>query len=224
MEKHNLSYLNLLKVRSLLVERGYVTPEAYDYLNLPEAPFRQTVAAKEFLASFRDRPDDMHLMEKYTLTTKDLQGIYDTLILAGLLSEYEYHARDRKAPDLEEIADTGSEDSTEVTLLNSSLELKCAVPERGHDVEPRKSFPRASVASRGVSAEHQHSGSKFDSPTAAGTCQQNLSKPCPKCGQASHPSTPDVCIYCGVVFSKAKQDPKYEGVAMWEADCSDRWS
>jgi len=224
MEKHSLSYPNLLKVRSLLVERGHLTPEAFDYLNLPEVPFRQTVSAKDFLASFRDRPDDLYLMEKYMLTAKDLQGIYDTLILAGLLSEYEYHARDRKAPELQGEAGTGAEDSTQITLLNSGLEMKCAVPERGHDVAPRKSFPSDSVASTGVSAEHQHAGPKFDSPAAAGTGQQNLSKPCPKCGQASDLSSPDVCIYCGVVFSKAKQDPKYDGVAIWEADSGDRWS
>ena len=78
-----------------------------------------TVPAKDFLASFRNRPDDIHLMDRFRLTAKDLRMIYERLIQAGLLSEYEYHCRDRKAPELEEPFTNVSETSTEVTLIKN---------------------------------------------------------------------------------------------------------
>lgn len=100
MEKHGLSYRHLLKVRDLLLEKGWIAREEFDYLNLPEASGPVTVPAKEFLASFRNRPDDLHLMNRFRLTAKELRKIYERLIQAGFLSEYEYHCRNRKAPEL----------------------------------------------------------------------------------------------------------------------------
>lgn len=222
MEKHDLSYPNLLKVKNLLVKRSYVAREEFDYLNLPDGPFQQSLSAKGFLASFRDRPDDLYLMERYELTAKELQGIYDTLILAGLMSEYEYHSRETKAPELEEPADTGHADSTEVTLLRDDLEPRCVIPERGHDIAPRKSFPNDSVASRAVSQGLQNVRPKFDSHAALSVGEEPGFGHCPKCGHPLHPASSDACVHCGVVFSKAKRDPKYEGIALWEFDCADR--
>jgi hypothetical protein len=222
MEKHDLSYPNLLKVRSILVKRSYVTQEEFDYLNLPDGPVQQSLSAKGFLASFRDRPDDLYLMERYKLTVKELQGIYDTLILAGLLSEYEYHSRIKKAPELEEAACTDCEDSTEVTLVRDDLEPRCVIPQRGGDIAPRKSFPHDSVTDRAALQGLQNTRPKFDSHAALSAGEEPGSRHCPKCGILAHPSSPDACIRCGVVFSKAKRDPKYEGVAVWEFECADR--
>ena len=119
MEKHGLSYRHLLKVKEMLLEKGWVTRGELDYLNPADASAQITVQAKEFLASFRNRPDDFHLMDRFRLTAKDLRKIYERLIQAGLLSEYEYHCRDRKAPELEEPFTNLSEASTEVTLIKN---------------------------------------------------------------------------------------------------------
>ena len=102
MEKHGLSYRHLLKVKEMLLDKGWVTRGELDYLNPADASAQMTVQAKDFLASFRNRPDDIHLMDRFRLTAKDLRKVYERLIQAGLLSEYEYHCRDRKAPELEE--------------------------------------------------------------------------------------------------------------------------
>jgi hypothetical protein len=216
LEKHGLSYPNMLKVKKLLVERGYSPPEEFDYLNLSEVRPGHSVSAKEFLDEFRERPDDLYLMERYMLSVKELRVVYESLILAGWLSEYEYHSRAMKAPESEEQDNSGYEDSTEVTLLRTDLETRCAVPLRAGDVPPRKSFPHDSIVSRAVSAGPENVRPQFDFHAAHTAAKEPSLEHCPKCGLASHPSSPDACIYCGVVFSKAKLDPKYEGVAVWD--------
>ncbi len=62
----------------------------------------KTVKAKEFVSLFRKKPDDVYLMEWYSITVKQLAKIYSALIEKGLMSEYEYHQRERKAPELED--------------------------------------------------------------------------------------------------------------------------
>jgi hypothetical protein len=119
MEKHGLSYRHLQKVKEMLLEKGWVTRGELEYLNPADASVQINVSAKDFLASFRTRPDDFHLMERFRLTAKDLRMIYERLIQAGLLSEYEYHCRDRKAPELEDPFTNLSEASTEVTLIKN---------------------------------------------------------------------------------------------------------
>ena len=83
MEKYGLSCRHLLKARDLLLEKGWIAREEFDYLNLPEASGPVTGPAKEFLASFRNRPDDLHLMNRFRLTAKDLRKIYERLIRLG---------------------------------------------------------------------------------------------------------------------------------------------
>ena len=219
MEKYGLSFPNLLKVKRALLEKGLASSEELDYLTHAEAPSGKSLSAKEFLASFRKRPDDLHLMERYVLKAKDLQRIYEKLIQAGLLSEYEYHSRERKAPELEEPANTVSEDSTEVTLLTNGFGAECAIRERGRDITPRKTYPNDSFASRTSSMSSQILRPKG---TAPGVNEENVPRLCPRCGRPRHPSSSEACIYCGVIFSKAKRDAKYEGVTIWEADYDDR--
>jgi hypothetical protein len=223
LEKHGISYANMLKVRKLLVERQLAAPEEFDYLNLSEAASGHSVSAKEFLASFRSKPNDLHLMKRYNLTVKELQVIYDTLMLAGVLSEYEYHTRDVKAPELDEPTGLGGEASTEVTLLRNELEPRCVIPLRGGDIEPRKSFPKDSVPNKAISARGQTVRAQNQSQPGSDPEDALIPKHCPKCGLQSHPSSPDACIYCGVVFTKAKPDPRYEGVAIWDHDCGGRY-
>jgi hypothetical protein len=219
MEKHDLSYPNLLKVKNILLERGLVSRVEIGYLNLADHIQERSISAKEFLASFRERPDDLYLMKKYKLKVKDLQGIYDTLMLAGLLSEYEYHSRDGKVRELEETTDAVCETSTEVTLLRNHLDTGFAVSERRCSATPRKTYPDLG---RTPSAVTPDSKSKGNAPVDQGTVEEGISRACPNCGLSPHPSSPDACVYCGVVYSKAKRDSKYEGIGLWEADYRDR--
>ncbi len=63
---------------------------------------RRSVNAKEFLAAFRELPDDYYLMGKFSLKPKHLRRIYDQLMERGLLAEYEYHSRDGRSPEVEQ--------------------------------------------------------------------------------------------------------------------------
>lgn len=76
MEKHGLSYRNLLKVLGRLQEKGWITREDLGHLNLAEGSEQSSVPAKEFLVSFRSRPDDFHLMDTFRLTPKALRKTY----------------------------------------------------------------------------------------------------------------------------------------------------
>jgi hypothetical protein len=69
---------------------------------ISDAPKKRIIKAKEFLSSFRETPDDFQLMEKYGISSKQLRRLYSTLIEEGLLTEFEYNQRERKAPELEE--------------------------------------------------------------------------------------------------------------------------
>lgn len=219
MEKYGLSLPSLFKVKRVLLEKGLVSSQELDYLTHAEAPSGKSLSPKEFLESFRRRPDDLHLMERYVLKANDLKRIYEKLIQAGLLSEYEYHSRERKAPELEEPANTISEDSTEVTLMTNDFGAECAIRERGRDTTPRKTYPNDSLASATSSTSSRILRSKG---TAPGVKEGSTPRLCPRCCRPRHPSSSETCIYCGVIFSKAKHDAKYEGVTIWEADYGDR--
>jgi hypothetical protein len=219
MEKYGLSFPNLLKVKRALLEKGLASSEELDYLTHAEASAGKSLSAKEFLASFRKRPDDMHLMERYGLKAKDLKRIYEKLIQAGLLSEYEYHSRDGKAPELEDPANTVSEVSTEVTFLTNDFGAQCAIRERGRDITPRKTYPNDSFANGTSSMSSQILKPKSTAPVLN---EESAARLCPRCRRPRHPSSSEACIYCGVIFSKAKRDAKYEGVTIWETDYDGR--
>ncbi|MBI4962367.1 MAG: hypothetical protein HY913_03750 [Desulfomonile tiedjei] len=222
MDNHGLSYATLVKVKNILLDRGLASQEEFDYLNLTDSPEKKSISAKEFLVSFRAKPDDAYLMEKYMLTVKDLEGIYDTLIVAGLLSEYEYYSRDGKAPELEETPSSVCEASTEVTLLRNESDIGLVASERRCGATPRKTYPdesRAIAKSSSVPVNLKPTGK---GPAGQTTGEADVTEACPSCGLPPHPSSPEACIYCGVVYTKARRDPKYEGVALWEVDYRDR--
>jgi len=88
----------------------------------PVTPKKKVISAEDFLASFREIPDDFRLMEKYGISPKQLKQVYSDLIEKELLSEFEYNQRERKAPELEEYAPPQLSASTAVTLVEAPSE------------------------------------------------------------------------------------------------------
>lgn len=218
MEKHGLSYRHFLKVRDLLLEKGWVAREEFDYLNLPETSAQVAVPAREFLACFRNRPDDYHLMNRFRLTAKDLRRIYERLIQAGLMSEYEYHCRDKKASELEEHSVDVSDASTEVTLLKGALDDEREIFGKQEEARPRGSHPNATHAEKPSSTIRRNRLSSPPATSSGDMHEETTLAVCPNCGCPSDASSPTTCVCCGIVFSKVKRIPANKRVPIWQFD------
>ncbi len=218
MEKHGLSYRHLLKVRDLLLEKGWIAREEFDYLNLPEASGPVTVPAKEFLASFRNRPDDLHLMNRFRLTAKELRKIYERLIQAGFLSEYEYHCRNRKAPELEQPPIDSCEASTEVTLLRGAFDGEREAFRTEEEARPRDSHGNETHALKSPSTRRRNRLSSPPANNRGDVNEETTLAVCSNCGCPSDASSPDACVCCGIVFSKIKRVPPNKRCPIWQFD------
>jgi hypothetical protein len=218
MEKHGLSYGSLVKTRDILLEKGLVTREDLQYLNLADTPRRTTVPAKEFLAYFRNRPDDFHLMDRFRLTPKELRRIYEQLIKAGLLSEYEYNCRERKAPELEEPVTNVSETSTEVTLLKSVFDDGWGADRIDPEILPEDLRSRRVLADKSPSTKRGNRRSSPPSDSTGDVNEETTLAVCPNCGCPSDASSPHACLCCGIVFSKIKGIPTKRRTPIWQFD------
>jgi len=97
----------------------------------------KTVNAKEFLASFRERSDDFYLLEKYGINPSQLKRIYTALIEKGLLSEYEFHGREKKAHVMEEGERPQLAASTTVKIIEDpSVTLSERILRSGYSLDP----------------------------------------------------------------------------------------
>jgi hypothetical protein len=218
MEKHGLSYRHLLKVKEKLLEKGWVTREELGHLNQAVPSEQITVSAKDFLASFRNRPDDFHLMDRFRLTAKDLRETYETLIQAGLLSEYEYHCRDRKAPELEEPFTNVSEASTEVTLIRSVFDDGRGVDRMKQGTQSRDIYRNESLASKSSSIKRRNRQPVPPASSMGGVNEETTLAVCPNCGCPSDASSPNACICCGIVFSEVKRGHPNKRTPIWQFD------
>ena len=218
LEKHGLSYRHLLKVQERLLEKELVTREELDYLYPADASAQITVSAKDFLASFRTRPDDFHLMERFRLNAKDLHTIYKTLIQAGLLSEYEYHCRDGKAPELEDPFTNVSEASTEVTLIRSVFDGGWGVYRTEEEAPPRPSYPDEIRACKSSKPNPPNRLPRPFANSRGEVDEETTLAVCPNCGCPSEALSPNACICCGIIFSKHRRVPKSKRTPIWQFD------
>ncbi len=221
-DKYSLNDQHLVKLKRVLLEHRLLSHEELDYLALPAIQNVKSVRAKEFITSFRKRPDDDFLMNEYSLNPKDLQKIYVALIEKRLLSEYEYHTRETKAAEVEEGSKLEIDASTEVTLIRMNMD-ESAVSE----VRPRdhQSIPR--VPGRSVCPRRERPAIPVTLPGNAVRArgdseQQRASGFCPNCYRVKTPSSPDSCPHCGIVFSKIQQSGKCKAVSIWDMDYRDR--
>jgi hypothetical protein len=178
-------------------------------------PKKKLVIARQFLMSFRERPDDIYLMDKYSLNPKQLKKVYNALIEKGWLEEYEYHTRDRKAPELEEPTVNLGDMSTNVTVKGSFTEDTLELYRSHSSLNLTQTDGRGRT--QGVPPAGRSSAQK--SPGATGQIKlvphDDL---CPNCRREKHPSSPDSCIACGVVFSKYAAIKKKTAVPIWDMD------
>jgi len=195
-EKYGLAQDILEKVKDALVRRGLLpNKKRCSEQTLRAAVENDTqeksVNAKRFLLSFRQNPDDFHMMKELSLKPEQLKIIYKLLIEKGLLSEYEYRQRVNKAPELEEPTENLPPVTTGVSLVEDLSDATRRLYSSGRT-------GRGSVSSA-------------DSSVSENGC-------CPKCSKPVASSSTEACAYCGVVFSKVMQGSKGRGIAVWDND------
>jgi hypothetical protein len=209
MKKHGVSADCLLKLKRALLEKGLLKqPESRESKNRPSGK-KKTIDAKEFVASFRVAPDDSHLMQEYGLKPMQLKKVYNALISRGLLSEYEFHCRKPKAPELEEPTVNLTDSSTQVSMVESFSEETLRLFRSG-----RSGQQCQSSVNHGPSLVSEPLGNSEVRSCADNDAQER----CPHCGRSKASSSHDVCAYCGIVFSKMRHSMKYRGVAIWDMD------
>lgn len=181
---------------------------------------KKCIVARQFLRSFQDTPDDDVLMKGYSLTPKQLKKVYRALIEKGLLTEYEYHCRERKSPALDEPTAHRGEDSTTINLVEGLSE------------ETRRMFESLQCYRPGGGSPAGSSGSPSLKPGGgvgrlqrftrqAGAPQAVVHEPCPRCFRPKDSTSPEACIHCGVVFSKILRRND-ERIPIWQVDFGEK--
>ncbi len=169
----------------------------------------KTVKAKEFVSLFRKKPDDVYLMEQYSITVKQLAKIYSAVIEKGLLSEYEYHQRERKAPELQDTDLPPVAASVTVRVIEEPSE---ALTERMMNQECSTDAVLERVLREARETQQQNKRRRTQ-PKQREVITLSV---CPGCHKPKDKSSPDECVYCGLVFSKGP--PKKERASIWYDD------
>jgi hypothetical protein len=99
-------------------------------------PKKTTIKAKEFVAAFREHPDDFHLMVMFSITKEQLKTIYSALLAKGLLSEYEYNCRERKLLEPDEKEWRSPSASEVANLIENPSEVMAELLYSGHEKDP----------------------------------------------------------------------------------------
>jgi len=137
-----------------------------------------------------------------------LKRIYSALIEKGLLSEYEYNRRKGKLPELEDRKRPQIPASMAIDLIEEPSEaLTEHVLNLGYSLDP--------VLAKALSETIENKKLRKSKPIMA---QEEAPKLCPKCHKPKHPSSPDECIYCGIVFSKMEGKNEKGKVSIWPDD------
>ena len=115
-------------------------------------PKKKKINAKEFVAAFREHPDDFHLMVLFAMTPGQLKKIYSALLAKGLLSEYEYNCRERKllddekewrSPSASEVANLIENPSEVIAeLLYSGHKKDSSVTKALEELQAKKEFDK----------------------------------------------------------------------------------
>lgn len=231
MERYALSSASLVHIKNELLSRGLLT---VDDLNLQGGPVRtkKKINAERFLYDFRQKPDDLHLMAKYSLKPRQLRKVYLSLMEKKLLTEFEYESRNLKVPEVDrqpdrnEVPPQAQSSSTVVSVVETDLEASYIASMRNSEL-PEEFFKDFS----GIKI-----GKGSDSTTDYASVQQNCSphgskesshghsdlhervdgKNCPKCGRPKSPDSMDSCVSCGIVFSKASGGSGPLECAVWD--------
>jgi len=179
-----------------------VSTEYDDQTDQGSLPKKKKINAKEFVAAFREHPDDFHLMVMFSMTPGQLKKIYSALLAKGLLSEYEYNCREKKLVDSNEDKWKSPAASELASLIENPSEVRADILYSGREKD-------SNVAK---ALEELKLKKQFDKKPSRPGAQ--ISEMCPKCNQPKDPSSPDSCVHCGVVFDKIGP-PKKSGKFSW---------
>ena len=161
---------------------------------------KKKINAKEFVAAFREHPDDFHLMVMFSMTPGQLKRIYSALLAKGLLTEYEYNCREKKLVDSEEDKWKSPAASELASLIENPSEVRADLLYSGREKD-------SNVAKALEELRLKREADKKLLRTKAKTAEL-----CPKCNQPKDPSSPETCLHCGVIFEKfepAKKPGKF---------------
>ena len=226
MDKYSLSPRSLINLKKELLGRGLITPDDIRPSRTPLKPNRKPLKAKEFVKDFRDRPDDVFLMEKYCLTAPELRTVYKKLIEKRWISEYEFYMREGIVPEVgEPVEHLSMFSDASVFLQTTTTTTPTAVQSRDSGLP--EDFYR------------DHTGIKIGTGTKAvdlvpddeesptlrairGLRDENLTvvqlmttELCPNCSRPKGNPSEESCSFCGIVYAKMKKTGQ-KGPVIWE--------
>lgn len=211
MLKYGLSPNTLVRLKKELLLRRLITRQEIESQAGSPVQARKKINAGRFLADFRERPDDLYLMEKYGLKPQQLKRVYDGLIAKHMLAEYEYEYRDVKATELDDEA-VAAAASTVVSVVESAEFRRMSAQQtfRSGDL-PEAFFRDYSGIKIGEGAGlpagiHRQASSGAESRKSGFSTVVEIVEfeCCPKCGVPKHVDSKESCLACGIVFAKAK--------------------
>jgi hypothetical protein len=229
IQKYDLSHKSLVRLKQELLARKFI--KLRDLQNQAGDPpsGERGFATEQFVRDFRKNPDDVYLMQKYSLGPQQLKKVYSDLMSKGFLSEYEYHCREVKALEVETLF--GSTSTTVVTIVDQIEELdanvKGGIGGQGlssklpklysglktgssfsnRDPEPPLQHPQKNTGSR--------SGSFAISSTDGVLVPEEF---CPNCGARKTLYSQECCHACGIVYSKFESYRVKWNAAIWKTD------
>lgn len=176
------------------------------------------IRAKDFLACFRQKPDDLYLMQKFSLSPKQLAKAYHALIEKGLLTEFEYHYLRGLPPVVSEGRISGPKPG-ELAAQNRTCETRGIEPQ-GYEIGEPRNYSQKPVSGIESLSFQRTSEPKSRNRMLERSGKELLHRPdvCPKCRRATDPRSPHTCMNCGVIFSKFRRTAKRQEVSVWEQD------
>lgn len=216
MLKYKISPDTLVQLKKELLLRRLVTPREIEAQGGAPVQARKKINAGRFLADFRERPDDLYLMEKYGLKPRQLKKVYDSLIAKHMLSEYEYEYRDRKAPELDQEIEAPPAASTVVSVVESAEFRQMSAQRAFRSGDLPEAFFRDYSGIKIGSNTGPPPGIHRQASTVVEGRKSGFStvvdivdfECCPNCGVPKHVDSKDSCLSCGIVFAKARSSAK----------------
>ena len=179
------------------------------------------IRAKEFLDCFRQNPDDLHLMRKFSLSRKQLEKVYAALIEKGWLAEFEYNHRGIAAGISEgSIGQPTPQPGSEIVRQGYGSESGQMEKPGGQIDEAFEHRSNCSTKINSLSRAQTSSCPKRRTILFQRSNKPAFQRPvyCPKCRLVTDPCSPDSCVSCGVVYSKFQSTIKGQGISLWEVD------
>jgi hypothetical protein len=218
IKTYGISQDTIDKLRKALADRGLLPRHDREVSNSSCATKpKKSIDAKKFLASFRAASDDLCLMQEYGLKPKQLRQIYKALIEKGLLSEYEYYYRQRKAPELDEPTENLADASTKVSLVESISDETRRLYSLEHAQMQVSASDRDSQ-----NVDSARNGNRVGVCATAGSLAKDSAGYCPRCHRPKDSSSPDMCIHCGVIYSKLARHAQGAGISVWDFDLREK--